>query len=186
MIMQTIFSGKKLTVPNLLSFSRILMIPWFIRVYMYHNNCLGAAMILLLSGFTDIIDGAIARRFNMVSNLGKALDPVADKLTQIAILFCLLTRFPHMWAMTITLCVKELFIMITSLVSIHRTDEVPQADWHGKLTTAAIYAAMITHLLFPGILGTLSDILICVCVCLILISGILYGIRNIRQSRLAG
>ena len=79
--MNAIFHGKIFTIPNLLSFLRLVMIPWFVWEYLDQENSIGTALILLLSGFTDTIDGMIARRFNMVSNLGKALDPVADKLT---------------------------------------------------------------------------------------------------------
>ena len=84
--MKTIFHGDILTIPNILSFSRICMIPWFMWVYLARGDSLSAALILLLSGVTDCLDGFIARRFNMISNLGKALDPLADKLTQVAML----------------------------------------------------------------------------------------------------
>lgn len=178
--MRAIFRGKILTVPNLLSFSRILMIPWFMWMYLSQRSSVGTALILLLSGFTDTIDGMIARRFHMVSNLGKALDPLADKLTQIAVLACLVIRFPHMWAALVVLCVKELFVLITSLLSIRKTGVVMSASWHGKAATVALYAVAITHLLFPSMPGLLSDVLICLCICLILLSGVLYGIRNHR------
>lgn len=184
--MKAIFRGKIFTIPNLLSFSRLLMIPWFVWEYLKQENSVGTALILLLSGFTDTIDGMIARRFNMVSNLGKALDPVADKLTQIAMVACLVIRFPNMWAVLGVLVVKELFVLITSLLSIHKTNEVLPADWHGKLTTTTMYAVMIAHLLFPAMPGTASDVLIGLCICLILLSGVLYGLRNIRSIHTAG
>ncbi len=183
--MKAIFRGKIWTIPNMLSFARVLMIPWFVWVYLSKQNSNGAAMILLLSGITDTIDGMIARRFNMVSNLGKALDPLADKLTQIAMMACLVFRFEHMWLVLGALCVKELFVLVSSLMAIHRTDEVLPADWHGKMTTTTLYAAMIAHLLFPGMPQTLSDGLILLCTCMILLSGVLYGVRNIRAIRTA-
>ncbi|MBQ3651996.1 MAG: CDP-alcohol phosphatidyltransferase family protein, partial [Clostridia bacterium] len=122
----------------------------------------------------------IARRFDMVSNLGKALDPVADKVTQIVMIGCLTVRFPHTVYILIVLCVKELFVMISSLLAIHRTEEVLSADWHGKVATAALNITMILHLLFPNMSGFLSDLLIIVCVCSVLFSGVLYGVRNIH------
>lgn len=179
--MKAIFHGRILTIPNVLSFSRLLMIPWFIWEYLEQGNSFGTAMILLLSGFTDTIDGMIARRFNMVSNLGKALDPVADKLTQIAMIACMVLSFPHMWAVLGVLCAKELFVLTTSIISIHKTNEVLPADWHGKLTTTILYATMIAHLLFPSLSGSVSDALIGLCICLILLSGVLYGLRNFRS-----
>lgn len=183
--MKTIFHGKIWTIPNLLSFVRILMIPWFLRVYLSKGDSLAAAVILLLSGITDTMDGVIARRFNMVSNLGKALDPVADKLTQIAVMACLVFRFPHVWLLLGALCIKELFVLASSLMAIHHMGEVLPADWHGKVTTTALYAAMAAHLLFPSVPGALSDAMILLCTAMILLSGVLYGRRNIRAIRTA-
>lgn len=183
--MKTIFQGKLLTIPNALSLLRLLMIPCFVRMYLVREDMLGTALILLLSGLTDTLDGFIARRFDMISNLGKALDPVADKLTQIAMTACLVWRFPHMWLVLGALCVKELFVLVSSLMAIHRIENVLPSDWHGKMTTTALYAAMIAHLIFPEMPGQLSDGLICICTAMILLSGVLYGIRNIRAIRSA-
>ena len=93
--MKTLFQGKILTIPNILSLMRICMIPLFVWTYLAKENYMATAAILILSGLTDLTDGMIARRFNMVSNLGKALDPFADKLTQAAIMICLGYRFPR-------------------------------------------------------------------------------------------
>lgn len=184
--MKAIFRGKIWTIPNLLSFLRILMIPWFVWLFLSEENSVGTALVLLLSGFTDTIDGMIARRFHMVSDLGKALDPFADKLTQIAMLACLVIRFPHMWLVLAVLVMKEAFVLTTSLFSIRRTSVVPPADWHGKAATTTLYATMIAHLLFSHMPAALSDGLIGLCLCLILLSGVLYGIRNFRAIRSAG
>ena len=67
----------------------------------------------MLSGLTDLADGYIARRFHMISNLGKILDPVADKLTQAAMLICLFTRFPHMLQLIVIMAVKELYMAVS-------------------------------------------------------------------------
>ncbi|MCR5088077.1 MAG: CDP-alcohol phosphatidyltransferase family protein [Oscillospiraceae bacterium] len=184
--MKAVFKGRIFTIPNLLSFSRILMIPWFVHVYLFGDNSSEAALILLLSGLTDTADGIIARRFDMVSNLGKALDPLADKLTQIAVAACLFYTFPHMWLLLTALCVKELFVMITSVIAIYRCGEVLPADWHGKITTVAVYGVMILHLLFPGMQSELSVGLIALCIGMIILSGVLYGIRNFRAMQIRG
>lgn len=90
--------GKQiLTIPNLLSVFRILLIPLIVWLYCGKQDYLLAAWVLLLSGVTDIADGFIARHFHMVSDLGKVLDPIADKLTQTVALVCLLTRFRAVW-----------------------------------------------------------------------------------------
>ena len=94
--MKTILKGRILTIPNLLSLIRILLIPLFVWFYLRKNNIPATVITLLASALTDALDGVIARRFNMISDFGKALDPFADKLTQFAMLCCLLIRFPHM------------------------------------------------------------------------------------------
>lgn len=87
---------KIFTIPNLLSLFRLCLIPVIIRLYCAQHNYLRTTLVLTISGITDIADGIIARKFHMISDFGKIFDPVADKLTQIAMLFCLVTRFPHM------------------------------------------------------------------------------------------
>ena len=83
-----------LTIPNLLSLIRILLIPFIIWLYCARKAYLCTIIVIALSGFTDIIDGKIARKFNMVSDVGKVLDPVADKLTQATLVICLIARYP--------------------------------------------------------------------------------------------
>ena len=178
--MKAIFQGKKITIPNILSFSRICMIPFFVWMYLVKENVVGTVVILLLSGLTDSADGFIARRFNMISNLGKALDPLADKLTQVSMLTCLVVHFPHIWLILIVMVIKEIFLLITTLMAIRKTDKVHSADWHGKLTTNLLDVTMIVHLLFIKIPAALSDGLILLCTALIILSGVLYGIRNFR------
>ena len=95
-MVKNLFKGC-LTVPNLLSLIRIFLIPAFAVLY-YKGHIGWAVLMLALSGISDFLDGKIARRFNQVSELGKILDPVADKLTQITIAvmlyICLLYTSP--------------------------------------------------------------------------------------------
>ena len=79
-----------LTIPNILSFFRFFLIPIIVWLYAFKGMREWATLVILVSGFTDILDGFIARKFNMMSDLGKALDPLADKLTQLAVLSCLI------------------------------------------------------------------------------------------------
>ena len=88
--------NKILTIPNLLSLFRLILIPVIIWLYWFRKDYFPAGVLLIISGLTDLADGYIARHFNAVSNVGKILDPIADKLTQAAMLFCLVTRFPLM------------------------------------------------------------------------------------------
>ena len=171
------------TIPNLLSLLRLLMIPLILWLYSEKQAYTWALLVLLLSGLTDIADGIIARKFNLVSDLGKALDPVADKLTQIATLWCLVTRFPHMWLPLAVLMVKELFTGIMSLYAVKKSGEVKGADWHGKLCTVLLYGTMGLHMLWSSIPMLLSKILMLQCLAVMCLSGILYWYRNFKQIK---
>lgn len=177
--MENTCRNRILTVPNLLSLLRLAMIPWMVWLYAGKGNGIATAAVLVLSGLTDIADGIIARKFHMVTDFGKAFDPVADKLTQLAILLCLVGQFPGMLLSLVLLVVKELFSGITGLLVIRKTGQVLGASWHGKAATAALYATMALHLLWPRIPEALSGGAIGCCCLLIGLSGILYGVRNL-------
>ncbi len=177
------YQEKILTIPNILSFFRLCLIPIIIWLYIGNEDYLGTLMILLLSALTDIVDGIIARKCNMISNFGKAFDPIADKLTQIAMLFCLVSRFKYMMIPLALLIVKEVCTGITSLISIKRTSTVKGAVWHGKLTTVALYSMMAIHLIWFNIPNTLSLILVGVCIGIMLMSFIMYTIQNIKAIK---
>ena len=175
--------GKILTIPNLLSAFRLLLIPVFMWLYLQKDDIPATAIVLALSGLTDALDGFIARRFNMVSDFGKALDPFADKLTQLAMLCCLLIRFSRMLWLIIVLSVKEVFVASTQLAVIRRTEVVLGADWHGKVTTILLYGVMILHLLWMDLPEELSRALVLLSIFMVLLSGVLYGLRNVRAAR---
>lgn len=164
----------------MLSFLRLLLIPLIVWLYVYRQNYLWTTVILILSGLTDIVDGIIARKCNMVSDFGKAFDPVADKLTQIAVLFCLITRFPRMLLPLIILVIKECFAAVTGLLVISKTKCVMGALWHGKAATVSLYTMMLLHIIWFQIPCLISDILIGLCTGMVLLSSILYSIRNLR------
>lgn len=175
------YKDKIFTIPNLLSLLRLCMIPVMIWLYICRQDYGMTTFVLVLSGLTDMLDGYIARHCNMISDFGKAFDPVADKLTQIAMMFCLVARFPLMLLPWIILVVKEVFTGITSLLAIHKTGHVEGAVWHGKVTTALLYGTMAVHLLWYNIPSVLSVILICLCTVMMLISAVGYGIRNFKM-----
>ena len=173
------YQNKIVTIPNILSVFRILLIPVIVWLYCGKHAYLYATLVLTLSGATDVVDGFIARRFGMISNVGKALDPIADKLTQMAMLSCLLTRFPLMLLPLVLLVVKELFAGVTGLLTIKKTGVVLSAVWHGKLTTVVLYAMMAIHLVWVSIPTAASNALVVLCTLCMLTSGILYAIRNL-------
>lgn len=172
------------SIPNLLSLFRLCLIP--VIVLLYRDGEHGPALaVLILSGVTDIADGIIARKYDMVSDFGKAFDPFADKLTQLAMLFCLLRRFPHMLIPFVVLAIKELTAGILGLITIKKTDSVPSARWHGKLTTLFLYASIGLHLIWNGIPPLVSDACILLCTGMMCLSAVLYGIRNLRAMQCA-
>lgn len=174
------YQKKIVTIPNLLSLFRLLLIPVIVWLYCGKHDYLWALIVLTASGVTDVVDGFIARRFSMVSDFGKVFDPMADKLTQIATLTCLVTRFPLMLLPLVLLVVKELFAGITGLLTVKKTGEVLSAVWHGKATTVALYAMMAIHFVWYEIPAPASYALIVTCTLIMLTSAVLYGIRNMR------
>lgn len=173
--------NKIFTIPNLLSFFRLVLIPVLIYSYVIKKNYESTGWILLLSGITDIADGFIARRFHMISNLGKILDPVADKLTQATMLFCLFTRFPHMILPLVFMAIKELYMAIVGCLVIKKTGKVAGADWHGKIVTVLLYGMVIIHIIWINISVRISDIMIAVCMGMMVISLMLY-FRDHRKA----
>lgn len=177
--------NKILTIPNILSFFRLALIPIFVRAYCGAEQYGLTAALLVISGVTDVLDGFIARHFDMVSDLGKALDPVADKLTQLAMLVCLVTRFPLMLIPLIVLLVKEIASGIMGLVVIRKTGAVHGAVWHGKVTTVLLYLTMVVHVLWYKIPELASDCMIFACVGMMVLSMVLYSLRNVRLIKSA-
>lgn len=170
-----------LTIPNLLSLFRLLLVPVIVYLYCGRQAYGWAAAVLVLSGVTDIADGFIARTFHMTSDLGKILDPIADKLTQGVTLLCLGTRFAPMMFLGLVLVVKEVFTGVHSLNVVRKTGRVKSSDWHGKLVTVLLYLTMGLHILWVDIPAGVTYTLTAVCLCLMAFSFTQYLHRNIRQ-----
>ena len=167
------------TVPNLLSLLRLAMIPLLLWLYLKKQEYLLTAVVVVLSGATDIIDGIIARKYDLVSDLGKALDPIADKLTQIAMLYCLATSFPEIQILLVLLVLKEVITGIMSLISIGRTGKVEGAQWHGKVTTVLLYAIIIDRIV-PWLF---SAVLTVACIGMMVFSMVMYWKRNWKNMK---
>ena len=167
-------NNKILTIPNLLSLFRLIMIPQLMWLYMEKQDYIATAVLLVISGITDVLDGMIARKFDMTSDLGKAFDPVADKLTQVAMLYCVGTTFPEIRVLLIMLVVKEVITGVMSLYSIKKTGKVQGAEWHGKVVTVLLYV-LIADRMVPGLLSAALTIS---CIGMMILSMILYFRRN--------
>ena len=178
--MEEKYKHKIITIPNILSLFRLLLIPVIMWLYIVRKDPLWTTAVLALSGITDIVDGIVARKCYMVSDFGKAFDPVADKLTQIAMLFCLVSRFKWMLLPLCVMVIKEVTAGILGLLVIRKTGKVDGAVWHGKATTVSLYSMMIIHLIWYNIPGVISGILIGACTALALLSAFMYSRENVR------
>lgn len=160
--MKDLFKGCW-TIPNLLSLIRILLIPVF-AVLFYNDEKIWAVVVLALSGLSDTFDGQIARRFNQVSALGKVLDPVADKLTQITIAIMLLIDFrsaenamiqAFSWVFLVFL-IKEAIMIIGGLIMLLLNIRPGAAEFWGKAATLVFYVGMVLIIAFGPEVGALN------------------------------
>lgn len=146
-------------IPNALTILRFFIIP-FIIYYLVKNEYIFAFIMLALSGLTDVLDGAIARKFNLITNFGKLVDPLADKLTQISVLCTLLFKgIIPLWIVVIVL-LKEAS-MVCGASFLYGRDLVVSSRWYGKAATVLFYVAIATSLIIRQFSLNLSfDIII--------------------------
>ena len=131
-------------VPNALTILRFILIP-FILISLKNDDYISTFILLTLSGLTDVLDGTIARKFNLISNFGKLMDPLADKLTQLTVLTTLAIKgIIPIW-MIVVLAVKEC-AMIAGASFLYGKDLVVSSKWYGKLSTVLFYVAMVCSL----------------------------------------
>lgn len=145
--MQILNVTWKWNVPNALSLVRMALIPVFMVLYFSHLDT-WAFGVLLLSGLTDAVDGWIARRFHQITDCGKLLDPISDKLTQVAVVVSLATRYPELWPLAGLCFVKETCQGIGGAIMLKRHCEVRGSKWFGKVSTAVFYGSMLALILF--------------------------------------
>jgi len=172
------YQKKIITIPNILSFFRLCLIPVIVWLYLGKQDYVLTGIFVLISGLTDIVDGFIARTFHMISDVGKVLDPIADKATQAVVMILLATSFPLMLLPICFLIIKEVFMTITGYMIIKKCDVVLGAEWHGKAATVVLSATMALHLLWHSIDDVVSIIAIVLSAVMITLSLVLYAKRN--------
>ncbi len=136
---------KTITIPNILSIIRILILPFIVWLYLIHNYKL-SFILLILSGLSDVVDGFIARKFNQVSDLGKVLDPIADKLTQVCVVLALAIgnmQNVAIWVLLIILVAKEFATLIMAVYLLNNGTKAVSAKWWGKVSTVLLYITML-------------------------------------------
>ena len=138
------------TIPNLLSLLRLGLIPFYASEYL-HGNIPSASILLGISCLTDLLDGLIARRFHMISDLGKFLDPLADKITQLAMLLLLPTRYPLVRSLIPLFLAKELTQSSLAYYHLRRGKMLSGALWTGKISTAILFSSFLVLMVFPNL-----------------------------------
>lgn len=140
------------TIPNMLSLFRLALIPVYVMIYLNATDIadyIVAASILAVSCLTDLIDGQIARRFHMISTIGKFLDPVADKATQFTLTVCLAITYPILWNLAGLMIIKESFQLIAGIIEFRKGKMLTGALITGKISTAVLFLSLIIMVLFP-------------------------------------
>lgn len=151
-----------LTIPNLLSLFRLLLIPVYIIIYLKadsQSDRILAASILAVSCLTDMIDGKIARHFNMISNVGKVLDPFADKLTQFSLIVCLISRYKTLLYLVPLFVLKESFQLIAGGISIKKGRMLKGAQLTGKICTTILFVSLTVLVLLDNLSSTAVNII---------------------------
>ena len=168
-----------LSIPNLITYFRLVLVPVFVVFYFNRQYAL-AIVTLVLSGLSDVADGYIARHCDMVTDIGKVIDPVADKLTQAAMLFCVAWSIPAMWVLFAFLVIKELVMLMWGAVTLRLTGAVHSAKWYGKVCTFVLYASMALLVLYRDWSETAQYVIMGVCGGVMLMSLLLYSLWYIR------
>ena len=140
-----------MTIPNFLSFFRLVLIPVYMVIYLKADDgrdYLLAGSILAVSCATDMVDGKIARRFHMITTFGKFLDPLADKMTQFALLLCLAIRYPVLWAVFSLFVLKELFQLFAGILAARHGYILKGALISGKICTAILFVSLVSMVIF--------------------------------------
>ena len=152
------------SIPNMLSLFRLALIPVYIIIYLnarQKTDYFLAASILTVSCLTDLIDGKVARHFNMVTTLGKILDPLADKATQFTLIICLTTKYPVLWSVLILFIIKEIFQLVAGSIKLKQGIILNGALLSGKVCTAVLFCSLIILVLLPNLpLSTVNTLAI--------------------------
>lgn len=170
-------------IPNLLSILRIIIIGPFVY-YFLKDNYVMAAVMIAISGLSDMFDGYIARKFNQITKLGAMLDPVADKITLGSVVICMCIKIPVIMPIIIILLVKEILMLLAGLVLLKKHKTPPPAQWYGKVATIVFYISVAVIVFLKAIWGienmVLTITLVCITVALMFFALIRYFILFLK------
>jgi cardiolipin synthase len=167
---------KKSNIPNFLSVFRIFLVPVFLYLFLTQENTVLALVTFLVAGLTDVVDGIIARKYNWITNVGKILDPFADKCMQMSALFCLGKAGLISWWVASVLMVKELILLVGATTALKSKKVYVQSDWYGKAGTVAFYIIATILVLVEDISPTVRMLLGILLIAFMLFALIMYVI----------
>lgn len=171
-------SHQIFTIPNFLSFFRLFLAGMFLVLYSNAGSLrdnMWAIIVLIISGVTDFLDGRIARRYHMISEVGKILDPIADKVTEAVIALCLIKKYKMLILMMVVFIIKETFLSVCGIYVVKKTGKNDGARWYGKVSTFTFYVIMIALLVIPKVPMIIANIMIIICSIIMFFSFVMYA-----------
>ena len=178
------------SIPNLMGYFRILMLPVFVLLYNRAETPgeYAVSFVLLAVIFlSDALDGFVARKFNMVTNLGKMLDPIADKLVQGTLALAVALRHSFMGVFIVIFLMKEIYMGIMGLYLLKVKKTLNGAQWYGKVCTAVVDVGVLTLLFLPNMQAGISNAIITAMIAVCLFSGVMYvrfHVRILKDNRI--
>ncbi|MEE1013664.1 MAG: CDP-alcohol phosphatidyltransferase family protein [Clostridia bacterium] len=167
-------------IPNILTTCRLVLVPFFAYLVLGAKSLPTAAFVFVLSGITDVVDGYIARHFNMVTNFGKVYDPFVDKLMQITAVVCLaIAEIIPVWIIVVVL-VKELAMIVIGGV-LYLKKIVVYSHWYGKAATVVFYTIVFVMILWRGITPEWTAALLTVLIVTMLAAACAYLVDIIKN-----
>ena len=165
------------SIPNILTYLRILLVPVFCVVYANAQSWtdhIWALAVVLIAAFTDVVDGLIARKWNMITDWGKIVDPIADKAMQGAMMFCVIIKYPLVIILIVLYAIKEFSSLALTSYLFKKGKTIDGARWYGKACTVVLYIAMIVFIVFPTVPSTVIGMLVGISATFMVLAFILY------------
>ena len=166
-----------LLLPNILTYIRFLLVPAFAITYMNAESLsdhVASAIIIIISGITDVADGFIARHWNLTSDLGKIIDPIADKAMQFTMMFCVCVRYRWVILLIVIYAIKEIVSALVSAYLFTRGKHIEGAMWCGKLCTVILFIVMLTLVAVPHVPGQVVATMIGFAAAFMLLAFVIY------------
>ncbi len=165
-----------------MSFFRLVLVPFIMYAYICLREYYLTAGLVLFSALTDVLDGFLARKYNWVSDFGKFLDPFADKVTQAAMILCLLTRYAQLRLLIKIFVIKEFLQGVCVLIAVHKSNIFSGSRWYGKVSTFLLYTMCLILILFPDINRAGVDAMTTICTVMLAVALVGYTFLSFKLA----